>query len=355
MIIQSHEKPDLLLPDMTFLTMTINQPTTKIYKHYKVLCPPILYAEIYNDTQGANKRLKNPFEVLYIEPWQILVKNELEEQPTIQRGNITLMNLKSEQDMSKSEKDVVESAKKMVETFDKEDKFLTAQPPTTRGVRNNALVSFANAPYQDLAWDQFIERFKEISKGTTLEIIAPVTETPTTNKNTVRRALEEALSEYAEIYPIDNFKKAFTFSKNMLKNNFIGICNDAFIPILEDHFGLNRTHWDNTKDNLTDSHIRESFPYTWYALYHYLAFHVYQNENAYNARIGTRDFEYLYYLYFRNVLFVSADAQHKEYITGAGLIKSRCNGSFAYIPSDRDQAPEEHDKVMKYIKEGVLY
>ena len=63
MIIQSDTKPELLLPDMTFWRMTINQPTTEIYKHYKVLCPSILYAEIYNDTQGANKRLKNPFEV----------------------------------------------------------------------------------------------------------------------------------------------------------------------------------------------------------------------------------------------------------------------------------------------------
>ena len=33
MIIQSHRKPDILLPDMTFWTMTINQPTAEIYKN----------------------------------------------------------------------------------------------------------------------------------------------------------------------------------------------------------------------------------------------------------------------------------------------------------------------------------
>ena len=354
MIIQSKTKPELLLPDMTFWTMTINQPTTDIYKNYKVLCPIILYAEIYNDTHGANKRLKNPFEVLHIEPWQILVKNELEGQPTIQSGNIALMNLKSEQDMGEEEKKNVESAKKLVETFDKDDRFLTAQPSTTRGVRNNALVSFANAPYQNLTWDQFIGRFKEVSKGTTLEIIAPKVEVPTTNKNTARRAIEKALSEYAKMYPINNFKKAFAFSKSILEDNFMGVCNSVLIPMLEDHFGLNRTHWDNTRVRLTDSHIRESFPYTWYALYHYLALRVYQNENTYSETVGSRDFEYLYYLHFRNVLFVSADEQHEKYITGAGAVKSRRIGSFAYIPH-KNQDSEEHDRVMKYIKEGELY
>ena len=157
------------------------------------------------------------------------------------------------------------------------------------------------------------------------------------------------------MYPINTFKKAFAFSALMLETDFVGICDRVFIPMLEEHLEFDRTHWNNAQDRLTDSRIPESFPYTRYALYHYLAFHVYQMENSYNARIGSRDFEYLYYLYFRNVLFVSADAQHEKYITGARVLKSRRNSSFAYIPSDRDQAPEEHDKVMKYIKEGVLY
>ena len=354
MVIQSKTKPDLLLPDMTFWTMTINQPTTEIYKNYKVLCPIILYAEIYNDTQGANKRLKNPFEVLHIEPWQILVKNELEGQEIIQSGSIAPIHLKSEQDMGEKEKENVESAKKLVETFDKSDRFLTDQPPASRGVRNNALVSFANAPYQNLTWNQFIGRFKEVSKGTTLEIITPKVEVLTTNKNTARAAIEKALSEYAEMYPMDNFKKAFAFSKSILEDNFEGVCNSVLIPMLEDHCGLNRTHWNNNRDKLTDSHIRDSFSYTWYVLCHYLAFHIYQNENAYNAKIGSRDFEYLYYLYFTDVLFVSADAQHEKYITGAGAVKSRRIGSFAYIPH-KNHDSEEHDRVMKYIKEGELY
>ena len=354
MIIQSSTKPELLLPDMTFWTMTINQPVTEIYKRYKMLCPTILFAEIYNDVKGANKRLKNPFEVLYIQPWQILVKNELEGRPIPQNGNIALIHLKSKQDMDKEEKGIGEFAKELVENFDEDDRFLTDQSPTSRGLRNNALVSFANAPYQDLPWNQFIERFRKVSQGTTFERIMPVIEQPATNKNVSRTAIEKGLSEYAKLYPINNFEKAFVFSRGIMEDNFIGVCNDIFIPMLEEHLGFDRTYWDNTRDRLTDNHIRKNFSYTWYALYHYLAFQIYQNENAYSTRVGSRDFEYLYYLHFTNVLFVSADAQHEKYITGAGVLKSRVNGSFAYIPHENDD-PDEHDKVMKYIKEGVLY
>ena len=156
------------------------------------------------------------------------------------------------------------------------------------------------------------------------------------------------------MYPIDNFQKAFAFSRLLLKNNFGEICNDTFIPMLEDHVGLNRTRWDKCRDKLTDSYIRRFFPYTWYALYHHLAFHVYQVENTHNKKIGSRDFEYLYYLHSTNVLFVSADAQHEKYITGAGILKSRVNSSFAYIPY-RDRDLVEHDRVMRYIKNGRLY
>ena len=351
MIIQSNTKPELLLSDMSFKIMTNNQTFTEISKKYKVLCPPIFYAELYNN----DGRLGNPLEVVYIQPWQILVKNELEGQPIVQDGNITPTHLISERDMNEEEREIIENAPQLVESFDNSDRFLSAQLPTTRGVGNHALASFANAPYQDLTWDQFIERFREVSQGTPLEEIARTVEQPTIiDRNTARRTIENALSKYAEMYPINNFKKAFAFSKAMLEDDFSGICNDTFIPMLVDNVGLNRTHWDNTRENPTDSHIRESFPYTWYALYHYLAFHVYQNENTYTARVGSRDFEYLYYLYFRNVLFVSADAQHEKYITGAGILKSRVNASFAYIPY-RDHDPDEHDRVMKYIKEGTLY
>ena len=352
MIIQSHRKPDFLLPDMTFLTMTINQSTTEIYKNYEVLCPTILYAEIYNDVSGANKRLKNPFEVVYIQPWQILVRDELEGKPIAQGNNIAPTYLKSVQDMGEEERDVVDNAKNLIKTFDEDDRILSARSP----ILNNALARFAaNAPYQSLTRDQFMERFKKVSKGTTFEKIIPIVENPTTNKNTVRTTIEQGLSKYAKMFPINNFKKAFSFSQSILEDDFIEICNDIFIPLLEDHLGFDRTHWDNTQDKLTRSHFSDSFPYTGYALCHYLALHIYQNENTYNEKIGSRDFEYLYYLYFSNVLFVSADAQHKEYVTGAGLLKSRCHGSFAYIPSDRYGDPEEYDRVMRYIKNGTLY
>ena len=356
MIIQSHRKPDLLLPDMTFWTMTINQPATEIYKNYKVLCPTILYAEIYNHVSGANRRLEKPFEVLVIAPWQILVREELEGRSVTQNDNAIPINLKSEQNMSKEEMNVVESVKKMIMNLDKEDRFLSARYPISMGERNNALAGFAaNAPYPALTWDQFIGRFKEVSKGTIFEVPAHINEDLTTNKNKTRTAIEKALSKYAKMYPINNFKKAFAFSRFMLEKDFAGVCDRVFIPMLENHIRLNRTYWDINRDKLTYSNISSVFPYTRYALYHYLAFRIYQNENTYKKKIGSRDFEYLYYLYFPNVLFISSDAQHKEYVTGTELFKSRHYGSFAYIPSDRDQAPEEHDKVMRYIKEGVLY
>ena len=140
MIIQSNTKPELLLPDMSFWAMTNDQTFTEISKKYKVLCPTILYSEIYNPVKGANKRLKNSFEVLYIDPWQLLVKNELEGRTAIQNDSIAVMNLKSEHDMSEEEKDVVESAKKLVETFDKEDKFFICPSRLLQEVRKTTLL-----------------------------------------------------------------------------------------------------------------------------------------------------------------------------------------------------------------------
>ena len=129
MIIQSNTKPELLLPDMSFRIMTSNQTFTEISKNYKVLCPIISYAEIYHEVSDANRRLKKPFEVVGIDPWQTLVKNELEGQPIVQGGNIAPIYLKSEQDMNEDEKEIVENAQKLVEDFDKDDRFLTALSP----------------------------------------------------------------------------------------------------------------------------------------------------------------------------------------------------------------------------------
>ena len=353
MIIQSSQKQNLILPDMTFWTMTINQPATEIYKNHKVLCPTILFSEMYNDPKGANKRFENPFEVIYIDPWQKLVKNELEGKPII-GNNLPLVDLKSKQDMDKEEKEIVDNAEKLIEAFEEQDSFRSTQAPILRGLERNAFVSFANANYQDLTWNQFIERLKKVSKGTFFEPIAHIAKMPTTDKQRARTAIENTLSQYAKMYPINDFEKAFAFSKILLAYNFSGICNGIFIPMLEGHSEVDRTHWDNTRDRLIDNHIGESFPYTWYALCHYLALHIYQTENPHNKKIGARDFEYLYYLYFPNILFVSADRQHEKYITGAGLIKSRRYGAFAYIPHKNDN-PEEHDRVMRYIKNGGLY
>ena len=117
MIIQSSRKPNSLLPDMTFWTMTINQSITEIYKNHTVLCPTISYAEIYNDNKGANKRFENPFEVIPIDPWQILVKNELEGKPITKDNNIAPIHLRSEKDMDEEEKENVEFVPKLIEAL----------------------------------------------------------------------------------------------------------------------------------------------------------------------------------------------------------------------------------------------
>ena len=107
------------------------------------------------------------------------------------------------------------------------------------GERNKTLVSFANAPHQKLTWDQFIGKFKEVSKETIFEVPAHINEYLTTNKNKTRRAIEKALSKYAEMYPVDNFKKAFSLSRFMLEKDFAGICDRVFIPMLKKHIRLN--------------------------------------------------------------------------------------------------------------------
>ena len=323
MIIQSHRKPDILLPDMTFWTMTINQPVTEVYKNYKVLCPTILFAEIYNHVQGANKRLKNPFEVLCITPWQILVKNELEGQPITQGNNIAPVHLKSEQNMDIEEKDVVESAKKLVETFDEVDRCLYAQPPTLKGRRENALVSFANADYQKLTWDQFIRKFKKISRETIFESVPAIVEMPTTSKNTARTAIENVLSEYETLYPINNFKKAFAFSKLILEDDFIGVCNRIFIPMLENHLGLDRTHWDNTRDKLTRIAISVIVFLTLGMSYVTTSPSIFiRMKTLTTQRLGQEILSI--YTTFISVMFYSFLRTHnmKEYVTGAGMLKS---------------------------------
>ena len=55
------------------------------------------------------------------------------------------------------------------------------------------MASFANAAYQKLPWDQFIRRFKEVSKGTIFEPIARIVEMPATDRNITRAAILENL------------------------------------------------------------------------------------------------------------------------------------------------------------------
>ena len=141
----------------------------------------------------------------------------------------------------------------------------------------------------------------------------------------------------------------------MVKVNFSQICDDMFILLFEKNpLGFDRAYWNKVIDKLTDDNIENLFPYTLYALQLCSSLLIFQHENQYNKEIEATDFEYLYYLFFNNVLFVSADKQHKKYINESGILNSRRNGSFAYVPQ-KDQHPKEHDKVMHYIKNKSLY
>ena len=61
---------------------------------------------------------------------------------------------------------------------------------------------------------------QKVSKGTLFEPIARIAEMPTTDKKRARTAIENILSKYTKMYPINNFEKAFAFSKLMLEENF---------------------------------------------------------------------------------------------------------------------------------------
>ena len=116
--------------------------------------------------------------------------------------------------MDKEEKNVVEPIKKITSDLDEKDKILSAQHPISMGEGNKALVSFANAPPQKLTPDQFMRRFKEVSKGTFFESIARIADIPATDRNRIRTTIEKALSKYSKMYPINNFKKREFDNKN---------------------------------------------------------------------------------------------------------------------------------------------
>ena len=378
MIIASHKKPAVLLADMSWWTMIKNAPP-EIYQNYKLLCPTIFYAENYHDIKAADKRFTTPYEVIGILPWQLLAKNELEGKEIL-HDSIIPFNLKTEQDMNSEEKKMTQDAKNIIKTFDKGDQ-QRFQSGKASLKHLDYLGDFGNAPHQNLTWDQLWWKFKESSRESGFEKLIPVIEQQP-NKNIARAAIEGVLSQCAEQYPINTFKKACKMSKSILKNNFIDVCNVMLISEFErvktkmekeiteseraateskrEMLEFDNTHWNNNRDYLLSNPKSYSscFPYTSYALYLEIAFIIYQKENSRNSKIRSkvslRDFEYLFYTYFSNVLFVSMDKQHQTYIEDSEILKSRLHGSFVYIPHKNDN-PEKYDIGMRYIQYRNLY
>ena len=357
MIIASKRKPEVLLADMSWWTMIKNAPL-EIYQNYKLLCPPIFYAENYHDIKAANKRFKTPHEVIGISPWQLLAKNELEGKEII-HDSIRPLSLKTEQDMDSGEKNLIQLSNNIIKTFDKHDQ-QTFQSGKTSPRNLDYLGNFGNAPHQNLTWDQFFRKFKEISRESVFEELIPVIEHQP-DKNKARTAIEGISEQCGEQYPINTFKKAYKMSQSILRNDFIDVCKVMLISEFE-RMGIefDNTYWKNNRDDLLSNPKSYSsrFPYTSYTLHLEIAFIIYQKENSRNSkirsRVSLRDFEYLFYTYFPNVLFVSMDKQHKTYITESEILKSRLHGSFVYIPHKNDDS-DKYDKGMRYIQYGSPY
>ena len=386
MVIASKTNPEVLLADMSWWTMIKNSPP-EIYQDYKLLCPTIFYAEIYHDIKSANKRFKTPYEVIGILPWQLLVKNELEGKEILQ-DSITPFHLKAEQNMDSEEEHIMQKSQNIIKTFDKHDQE-TFQSGKASSLQNlNHLGNFGNAPHQNLTEDQFWGKIKVFSQNSLFEELIPIIES-LPDKNTTRIGFENILDQCKEQYPINTFKKACIMSRSILKDNFVGVCRDLLISefervrvkyeaekadpqkemtefernILEgviETSEFDNTHWEKSRDYLLsnpNAHYTR-FPYTSYTLYLFIALIIYQKENSHNSKIKSRtslrDFEYLFYTYFSNVLFVSMDEDHKTYIEESEILKSREHGSFVYMPHKNDD-PVKYDMGMRYIQYGTLY
>ena len=149
------------------------------------------------------------------------------------------------------------------------------------------------------------------------------------NNERVQARINHIVNSSAEGYPINTFRKACKMSQSILENNFIEVCDTLLISNFE-RIGIefDNTYWKNNRGYLLSNPKWHSspFPYTSYALYLRVAFMIYLKENSNNQKIisktSSRDFEYLYYTYFSNVLFVSMDKQHQTYITESEILKT---------------------------------
>lgn len=386
MIIASKTKPKVLLTDMSWWTMIKNSPP-EIYQDYKLLCPTIFYAENYHDIKAANKRFKTPYEVISISPWQLLAKNELEGKEIL-HDSIAPLYLKAGQNMDSEEENVRQKSQNVIRTFDKHDQ-QTFQSGKESSLQNlNHFGNFGNAPHQNLTWDQFWRRIKTFSQNSLFQGLIPIIESQP-YKNRARTGFENILNQCKEKYPINTFKKACMMSRSILRNNFVEMCRKLLISEFErvrkkcekemaepqkemtefdrdisegliEALVFDDTHWEKNRDSLlSNPNAHETrFPYTSYALYLFIAFIIYQKENSHNSKIKSRaslrDFEYLFYTYFGNVLFVSMDESQKTYIEESEILKSREHGSFVYIPHKNDD-PVKYDRGMRYIQYGTLY
>ena len=330
--------------------MISREERIEIQNIYKGFCPTILGAEL---SEGSDSLFNDNFEVVTVYPWQTLAKIELMGGSVENPENLSIETIGNIRQQTLGLPDIIAA-------FDDSDRYASRMNPILNDRQHNSLVGFANSDYERLEWSQFIQRVQNVTRGTMFYEIARLIDPSETNsviRNNFRIAFENLLSQYRTSHPVDNFEKAFYFALFWLEGQFWDICNRIFIPVIEsvtsDGIEFNRTYWNESRDEANND-APNLFPYTWYVMQIYIARHIYQTENRYNRTIEATDIEYLYYLYFSNVLFVSSDKQHERYITESGLFNSRNYGSFIYVPR-KEHNPDEYDRCMRYIKSKTQF
>ena len=349
MILQGKKQATIILPDPSFWNMIGREERIEIQNIYKVFCPTILGAEL---SEGSDSLFNDNFEVVTVHPWHTLAKIELMGGSVENPENFAIETIGNIRQQTLELPDLIAA-------FDNSDRYASGINPILTDRQHNPLVGFANSDYERLEWSQFIERVQNVTRGTMFYEIARLIDPSETNlviRSNFRTAFENLLSRYRTSHPVDNFEKAFDFALFMLEGRFWDVCNGVLIPMLESvtlDIEFNRTYWDESR-NEANNDASNLFPYTWYVMQIYIARYIYQIENRYNKTIEATDIEYLYYLYFSNVLFVSSDKQHERYITESGLFSPRNYGSFIYVPR-KEHNPDEYDRCMRYIKSKTQF
>lgn len=351
-IFQSGSPSDFLIMDKSFWRGINNQFLTKVSKRLNILCPTILTAEIYN-TDGNDSRLENNLEARHIDPWQLIVKEELEgyQKEYIETGKCILKP--KNQMIDKYEQIIVNHSKPYTDRLKKQDREFYDKTPSEIG-DTYKFINIPDKKIRKMPNHIFCNKIKQLLNYNFMDDQKILQN---------RKILENFISEKKRevLFPVNTFKRAYLLSERILSESewIIEIFEERLIKS-HTHFdyskfeveNFDRTFWDSNKDKLTkDPNL---FPYSRYVLKLWNAIDIYQTHNKSNPKVQRTDMEYLYYLYFPNVLFVTADNTLTEIILSSQILKNRENASFIHIPSP-EKHPKEYKKALNFIEHGSIH